>query len=123
MILIHIKSGEYPVTKEMFQTRFPRLPFPPPLPWANYGYAIVYPSSAPAVSATQYLVELQPAQNTNGTWRQKWEARDYTDAGLAEMRKKVMANAYKGVIRRRAQRFAQTGDAMGAVYQLKQIGE
>ncbi|MDZ4230443.1 MAG: DUF4376 domain-containing protein [Dehalococcoidales bacterium] len=77
--LIRLKDGEYPVTEAPFAARFPRIPRPfGREAFAARGYAIVYPWKPPDCGPDQYVVELGPAKNANGTWRQRWEVRDYT---------------------------------------------
>jgi hypothetical protein len=72
--LIKIDTKEYPVSVEEFKTRFPHTSFPLQIPFADVGYAVVFPSPKPSYNPeTETLRELVPELTHKGTWEERWE--------------------------------------------------
>ena len=74
MNLIKLDTKEYPVSAEEFKRRFPNTSFPTQIPFADFGYAIVFPTPKPAYEAeTQIVKEIAPVLTHKGTYEQRWE--------------------------------------------------
>jgi len=72
--LIKLDTKEYPVSIEEFHRRFPNTSFTAQIPFADLGYAIVFPAPQPAHNAaTHYAKEVTPAPTHKGHWEQRWE--------------------------------------------------
>jgi len=87
--LIRLRDRRYPITEADFVAVHWRLTvpaYPDDQFYRRYGYAIVYHSEPPAYNPdTQHVLEIAPAPNQNGTWRQRWEIKSYTPEELAAM--------------------------------------
>ena len=80
--LIKIDTQEYPVTVEEFKLRFPDTSFPVQIPFADFGYAVVFPTPQPAHDATTQTVrEIAPALTHKGTWEQRWKVESDKNTG------------------------------------------
>ena len=72
--LIKLGTKEYPVSAEEFKRRFPNTSFPTQIPFADFGYAVVFPAPQPAYDATtQTIREIAPVLTHKGTYEQVWE--------------------------------------------------
>jgi hypothetical protein len=72
--LIKLDTKEYPVSVEEFKNRFPNTSFPLQIPFADFGYAVVFPFPKPVYDeASEELRELSPALTQKGTWEERWE--------------------------------------------------
>jgi hypothetical protein len=72
--LIKLDTKEYPMSVEEFKNRFPNTSFPIQIPFADFGYAVVFPVPQPAYDpATEEVREAPPRISAKGTWEQVWE--------------------------------------------------
>ena len=72
-MLIKIDTHEYPVTEQEFLRRHPDTSFPATIQYADFGYAVVFPTPAPAVDWYHAARETPPVMTAKGTWEQAWE--------------------------------------------------
>ncbi|MEK7107393.1 MAG: hypothetical protein AAB899_04380 [Patescibacteria group bacterium] len=71
--LIKLDTQEYPVSAEEFKRRFPNTSFPAQIPFADFGYAVVFPTPHLAYDATTQTVgEIAPVLTHKGAWEQRW---------------------------------------------------
>lgn len=74
MNLIKIDTGEYPVSLQAFKERHPNVSFPAQIPFADFGYAVVFETPRPAYDPlTQTAAETAPALTDKGHWEQTWQ--------------------------------------------------
>ena len=66
-------TGEYPVTIEEFKRRFRNVSFGIKIPFAEFGYDVVFDAPKPTPSETQGVRELPPIKTVKGHWEQRWE--------------------------------------------------
>ena len=72
--LIKLDTQEYPVTVEEFKSRFPNTSFPVQIPFADFGYAVVFPTPQPAHdTTTQKGRAIAPVLTHKGAYEQRWE--------------------------------------------------
>ncbi|MDO8552006.1 MAG: hypothetical protein Q7S01_00575 [bacterium] len=72
--LIKLDTLEYPVSVEEFKRRFPNTSFPAQIPFADFGYAVVFSTPQPVHdAASQSVKEIAPALTHKGTWEQRWK--------------------------------------------------
>ena len=71
--LIKLDTQEYPVSVEEFRRRFPNTSFSAQIPFADFGYAVVFPAPQPECDATTETArEIAPVLTHKGTWQQVW---------------------------------------------------
>jgi hypothetical protein len=72
--LIKLDTKEYPVSIEEFRHRFKNTSFTAQIPFADLGYAVVFPAPQPAHNpATHIAQEVAPVQTHKGHFEQRWE--------------------------------------------------
>ena len=72
--LINLETKEYPVSVDEFKRRFPNVSFPQQIPFADFGYAVVFPVPQPVHDAMTHTArEIAPVLTTKGAWEQRWE--------------------------------------------------
>lgn len=72
--LIKIDTKEYPVSIEEFHRRFPNTSFTSQIPFADLGYAVVFPAPQPPHNpATEIAREIAPVPTVKGHWEQRWK--------------------------------------------------
>lgn len=78
-----IKDGQV-ITDNQFKDLYPNISFPAEIPFADYGYDVVFPKPAPDYNKiTQRVVQIGPVLNVLGKYEEAWEVvsiyADYTD--------------------------------------------
>ena len=76
--LIKIDTQEYPVSLREFRERFKNTSFPVQIPFADFGYAVVFDVPQPAHTHYQYCREIAPEISVKGAWQQVWEIMEMT---------------------------------------------
>jgi len=76
--LIKIETLEYPVTLREFKQRHNNVSFPAQIPFAEFGYAVVFDTPKPATSRIEQAVEEDPNLTGLGTWEKVYTVVDIT---------------------------------------------
>lgn len=85
--LIKLDTKEYPVSVTEFKERHPNVSFGVQIPFADYGYAVVFPAPAPSFdSITQHVHEIAPVLTQLGTYQQAYEVLALDDGMIATNR-------------------------------------
>lgn len=83
-MLIKIDTQEYPISEKEFKDRFPNIAFPNQINYADYGYAVVFPSPQPDRAYNQSVREITPELTDKGWYEQRWEVVNLADTMTSE---------------------------------------
>lgn len=71
-----IKDGQV-ITDDQFKGLYPNISFPIPIPFADYGYEVVFTKPAPSYDKiTQRVAPIAPVLNQLGRYEEAWEIID-----------------------------------------------
>ena len=90
---IRLSDSFYPLTEQDIRNAFPNVSFP--TPFAAEGYAVVFPTPAPAVDWYHAAREIAPVLTSKGTWAQAWEVVDVPRTPEEEAERLAQAKAAK----------------------------
>jgi len=82
--LIKIDTQEYPVSLREFRERFKNTSFPVQIPFADFGYAVVFDVPQPIHTRLQRAKELAPEISPLGKYQQVWEVVNLQDEMIPE---------------------------------------
>jgi len=74
MSYINTVTKEYPIAERDIRRLYPETIFPKP--FKKSGYAVVFATPKPTMTALQRVVESEPVLTDKGTWAQTWEVVD-----------------------------------------------
>jgi hypothetical protein len=78
-----IKNGQV-ITDDQFRDLYPNVSFPIPIPFADYGYEVVFPKPAPSYNKiTQRVAQVTPVLNQLGKYEEAWEIIGLTPVEVA----------------------------------------